>query len=227
MLYSYDHLETQTWTSEIGPTINSVPSDSFTATLEPGNMLAITNTNSAYMAGGLVTCKPVTPVGSNTLAFPYFGLDLDVYVAPWDLPGIGRLEVDVKRWVTPAPNSSTQIANIANCSSQWNRSTGQWQIDGNPPGWLSTGFKPVLPSSWTTLSFRYQMTSTTFSVLSTSWGPISFEVSVSLQNVPLEVSNWGPSSGFAIQIQTENLVIGTTTVYVSNIKLSLSDQPIP
>ena len=70
---------------------------------------------------------------------------------------------------------------MANFSSQLNFSTGQWQIDGNLPGWLDTGFKPTIKAArivWFPISFRYfiNFPSGKFSFLSTTWGTQEFTV---------------------------------------------------
>jgi|SRR5579863_214199 len=221
MLLTIPHIEALPFITQNGPDINPVPADSFTSTLLPGGILAVTNTSSKPMGGALVTCKTFLPPEFNTLALPYFGLDLDVCISPDNLARLGRLEIDIKRWV--AGSTGTPLANIANCSSQLNRSTGEWQIDGNPPGWRNTGFLPMLSPCWTPLKFRYSMSATQFSVLSTAWDGCAFDVPTSMQNVTLETSKWGPGPGCVVQLQTEILEPGTLTVNFRNIRFTISD----
>jgi hypothetical protein len=197
-----------------------VQADQFVATYVNG-ALKVTNVSSKAMGGGLVTCKRSIPFGIGA-QLPYFGLDLQVLVTQWDMPLLGRLEIDVKRVDTAA--SGTPIPNVANGSTQLNFSTGDWQIDGSPPGWLATGFKPALAhDTWTPVRIRYLVQDGKFSVLSTAWGTQAFNVPPSMQGLPLQQSNWAQVA--AVQLQTEILARGALTVLYKGIQLSYSDKP--
>jgi hypothetical protein len=217
-------LEFAAWTTQTGPTVNPVPADAFLATQLPSGALKVTNVSSKAMGGALVTCKrPVPSIPGTTL--PYLGLDLQLLVSQYDLPLLARKEIDVKAALTPAPSALTSIANVANFSSQFDASTRTWQIDGSPPGWVDTGFKPVLtPDVWMPLSFRYFMDipNGKFSFLSVNWGGL-FEVPASMQELPLQQSNWAQVA--AIQLQTEILSPGGLTTLYRGITLTWSDRP--
>ena len=218
-------LENVPWIVQTGPTVNPIPADAFLPALIPSGPLKVTNISSNAEGGALVTCKrPVPSIPG--VALPYLGLDLSVYVSSFDLPFLGRLEIDVKACLTAPPNASTQIANIFNFSSQLNFSTGAWQIDGSPPGWVNTGFSPAFtPDTWIPLSFRYFMDipNKKFSVLSCAWGSIIYVVPASLQELPCQESNWDAVA--AVQLQTETLVPGGLSTLYKGITLTWSDKP--
>ena len=110
---------------------------------------------------------------------------------------------------------------MANFSSQLNFSTGQWQIDGNPPGWLNTGFKPIIaPDVWFPISFRYfiDFPNSKFSFLSTTWGAQEFTVPATMQGVPFQITNWQPVS--ALQIQMEVLNPGSVSTLYQDLAVS-------
>lgn len=205
-------LELQPWITQTGSDINPVPADSFTATLLPGNILKVVNTSSKAWGGGLVACKPnIAPF--NVAALPYSGLDAEVYVSPADMAKLGRLELDLKRCIAPGK--------VGDFSGQLNLSTGSFQIS---PNWKDSGFYLILPSTWTKVRFRHYMTATAYSFQSVKWGGSEFEVSPADQGQALLSEAW--ANVCAIQIQTEILVPGEVTIYLRNITLSLSDEPI-
>jgi hypothetical protein len=218
-----DGLEKGTWVVQTGASVNPIPSSAFIPTLLPSGALKVTNVSTSAFGGALVTNKrPVPSIPG--IFLPYLGLDLQVYVSSFDLPVLGRLEIDVKVVSQSAPNASTQIPNVFNFSSQLNLSTGSWQIDTSPPGWIDTGFKPTLaPDTWTPISFRYfiDVPNNKFSMLSTTWGATEFSVPSNLQELPSQTSNW--SSVAAIQLQTETLVPGGLNTLYKNIQLTWSD----
>ena len=216
-----NNLELAPWITQDGPDINPIPADSFTATLISGGVLKVVNKSSKNMGGALVTCKPKSLLPANTLANPYFGLDLDIYVSPHDMDNLARLELDVKRCIVAGHGKT--ISNIGDGSTQWNRSAGCWQIDKPGGGWVDTAFEPILPPTWTHLSFRHWMDGAKYSVLSTNWGGMAFNVPASMQNIPLLSSNW--DAVVAVQIQFELFTPGVVTVYARNISLSLNDKP--
>jgi hypothetical protein len=212
MILTLSNLETQPWLTQIGLTINPVPADSFTAALLPGSLLKVVNTSSKAWGGGLVACKPnIAPF--NIAALPYSGLDAEVYVSPADMANLGRLELDLKRCIV--------TGKVGDFSGQLNLSTGSFQIS---PNWKDSGFYPILPSAWTKLRFRHYMTATAYSFLSAKWGGSEFEVSPADQGQLLLSEAW--ENVCAVQIQTEILVPGEVTIYLRNITLSLSDEPI-
>ena len=218
-------LEMQPWLMQTGPNINPVPADAFIASLLPSGALKVTNVSSKPLGGALVTCKrPVAPAPASG-PLPYMGLDMMVLISSYDLPNLARWELDLKVCLLPAPNANMLIPNVANFSSQLNFSTGQWQIDGNPPGWLNTGFKPIIePDVWFPISFRYfiDFPNSKFSFLSTTWGTQEFTVPSTMQGVPFQVTNWQPVS--ALQIQMEVLNPGSVSTLYQDLAVSYSDQ---
>ncbi len=217
------NLKSQVWVVQSGPNVNSIPSQAFIATQLPNGTLKVSNIANVTMGGALVTCKrPVPVVPGVNLSF--LKLNMQIRVASDDLVNLLRFENDVKVCVKGAPNSSTPIANVYDFSSQLNFSTGQWQIDTSPSGWVDTGFKPTLPpDTWIPVEFRYQLNSSTFSMLGTTWGTQSFNVPSTMQGLPLQVTNWQPVA--AIQLQTESALGEVTTEY-KGITLTWSDQQI-
>ena len=215
------NLELQPWLTQSGADINPVAAKSFTAALIPGDVLEVINESTLAMGGALVTCKPPSLLPANTLANPYFGLDLEVYVPPASMANLARLELDVKRVIVDAKGQT--IANVADGSTEMNYSTGFWQIDKAGGGWVNTAFTPLLPSCWTQLSFRYWMSADRYSVLSTNWGGMAYPVPATMQNLPLLESNW--ASVVAVQIQFEVFQPGTIALYFRDINLSVSAEP--
>lgn len=223
MIIHDNNLEVQPWPTQTGPNVNPVPADAYIASLLPSGVLKVTNASSKPLGGALVTCKRPVPAVPG-LPLPYLGMDMMAYVSSFDLPNLGRWELDLKVCLTGAPNASTPIFNVANFSSQLNFSTGQWQIDGNPPAWLDTGFKPTItPDVWFPISFRYfiDIASSKFSILSTQWGTQAFQVPAAMQEVPFQLTNWQPVA--AIQIQMEVFNPGSVTTLDDQIVLSWSD----
>jgi hypothetical protein len=220
MLLTYKIGPSDIFTTESGPDIAPVVPDSFTGVWICGDVLKVTNTSIKAGAGGsaLVTTKPKAVLPMNIFAMPYFGLDLEVYVSALDMPLLGRLEIDVKRCIAPGK--------VGNGSTEWNTETGDWRIDDAPPRWVPTGFKPLLSSTWTPLSFRFSMSPFVYSVCSTTWGGMHFDVPQGMQNKVLQDEpNWRPD--IPIQLQTLILKAGVLTTYYRRMVLSLSDAPIP
>jgi hypothetical protein len=218
-----DTIPNTVWIVQSGPSVNPVPPDAYIPTPLPTGALKVTNVSSKPFGGALVTAKRIVPIIPG-VSLPYFGLDMLLYISSFDLPTLGRLEIDVKVATPAAPSSTTPIANIANGSSQLNMSTGQWQIDTSPPGWINTGFAPILtPDVWMPLSFRYMYGNGKYSVLSCAFGEQRFTVPSSLQGLPMQMSNWAQVA--AVQLQTEVMQPGGLSTIYNQIELSWSDQP--
>lgn len=216
-------LETQPWLMQTGPNVNPIPADAYIASLLPSGALKVTNVSSKAFGGALVTCKRPLPAVPG-IPLPFVGLDMMAYISSFDLPNLARWELDWKGCYIGAPNATTPIPNVPNLSSQLNFSTGQWEIDGNPPGWLPTGFKPTIkPDVWFPISFRYfiDFPNSKFSFLSTTWGMQEFTVPGNMQGVPFQVTNWQPVS--AVQIQMEVLNPGSVSTLYQDLAISYSD----
>jgi hypothetical protein len=120
------------WKTNIGPSINSIPSDAFVAFQDAAGNLNVINQASKEMAGGLVSDNVEVPAGTK-----YFGLDVVIGISAEDLPHLARCENDLK--VTFAGGAQ------ANGSCQWNADRQIWQLGANDgSGWVDTGYKKPL-----------------------------------------------------------------------------------
>jgi hypothetical protein len=216
----YSNLELADWTTQSGSNVNPVPADLYVATQESG-VLQVTNYSSRPMGGALVTHKIPLPV-LNGVTLCSGSLSMECYISSLEMPNLARLEIDTKICIQGAPNASTPIRNVCNFSSQVNLSTGQWQIDGDPPGWKDTGFKPQLPSNtWFPIVFDYDWMATAFSFMMASFAGQAFQVPATMQNVPLQTTNWQPV--IALQIQHEIMQPGVCSLFFRNIAFHIGD----
>jgi hypothetical protein len=121
------------WKSNIGPTINSIPSDAFSAQQDASGNLAVINQASKEMAGGVVSENLPVPAGTK-----YFGLDVVIDLSADDFPHLARCENDLK---VTFPGGAQ-----ANGSCQWNADRKIWQLGANDgSGWVDTGYaKPLI-----------------------------------------------------------------------------------
>jgi hypothetical protein len=213
------------WLSQIGPNINSVPSDSFKASNLPDGTMIVTNVLSQQMAGGLVVNKrPVPKIAGVTLN--YIGLDLKVMFPGMTLFNIARHEIDLKLCLQSAPDPNTLIQNVADFSTQMNFSTGTWQIDTATP-WAETALKfgTVLPDKWHTLSWRFwhDPVAKIYSVLSMALDGNVSVIPATMQKIPYMKTNWSEVAAF--QAQNEGFNPGLTLVLYDAGVLTYSDQP--
>jgi hypothetical protein len=131
MITIYDTLG-DAWKSNIGPTINSIPSDAFFAQLDSDGKLDIINQASKDMAGGLVSENLAVPAGAK-----FFGLDVIFLLSADDRPHFARGENDLK---VTFPGGAQ-----ANFSTQWNDDKQMWQLDPTGATWADSGYtKPVV-----------------------------------------------------------------------------------
>jgi hypothetical protein len=79
------------WKTNIGPSINSIPSDAFVAFQDQAGNLDVINQASKEMAGGLVSDNVPVPAGAK-----YFGFDVVLDITAEDLPHLARCENDLK-----------------------------------------------------------------------------------------------------------------------------------
>jgi len=223
---TYGDLASWPWLTRIGKDINKIPAKSYTATQAPTGELVVVNTSDQAGGGGLVTCA--VPVPALGVPLPYTELSLEAFLTdiPW------RFESDVKQCNIGAHSGGQiNIANISNFSTQWkqmNGPLGQWQIDGNPPGWLGTYWTPTLTTgAWFKFRIRgyTDLAAKTYSVLSGRFGKQRFDVPAALQNVPWEVSNWGPTPVAMVQLQTEIALPGVLTVRYRKIRVKFRNLP--
>jgi len=223
------------WSRETGPSINVPPATNYTATNVPlgsGKALLVTNYSTQANGADLVTCKRPLYAGLTGVTLPYLRLRCKMFISSIDMLNLGRLETDTKVCLQSAPNSSTPIANVANGSTQLNRSTGFWQIDGDPPGWKNTAFKPVLPADqWFDYYHDLYMNQpgptgiASFTVRGVGFGAQRYQTAApDPQNVPLQTTNW--QQVCAVQLQLMVLKAGTVNVAYDQMDLVWSDQPI-
>jgi hypothetical protein len=116
------------WKTNIGPSINSIPSDAFVAFQDQAGNLDVINQASKEMAGGLVSDNVPVPAGAK-----YFGFDVVLDITAEDLPHLARCENDMK--ITFVGGAQ------ANGSCQWNADKKIWQLGANDgSGWVDTGY---------------------------------------------------------------------------------------
>jgi hypothetical protein len=222
------------WQSNTSLDVNNPPSDSFTATLLPDSSLLVTNTGSADFAGGLVSNKRPLPSHNGQL-LPYVGMR---YRFIWDkatYDNLARHELDLKACLKTRPASDQKIYNVADWSTQWNRDTGQFQIDYQPddpndiPLWIDTGYvvQEIEPDVWHTLDYRmtFDYSNTVYSVLSIQLdNNTPYLIPEELQNVPLTLTNWEEIA--SVQLQNEMYKPGITQIQYSQVATLWSDTPI-
>jgi len=203
------------WKSNIGPTINSIPSDAFLAQLDSDGKLEVINQASKEMAGGLVSENLAVPAGAK-----FFGLDVVFDVSDEDRPHLARCENDLK--VTFAGGAQ------ANFSTQWNDDKQMWQLDPTGTSWVDSGYtKPVIAgrNKW---QVRGSFDGVKWSVTGIAFNndtpftpdPLKFA------NIPAIASSWG--SGLHPQLQTEARKAPwfLREAYLS-VRVIASDVPIP
>lgn len=211
----------------ISSDVNSILSTEFISRLlttgSMGGWRMITNTGKAAFAGGLATWLLRPPVLDNGKVLPYIGLDFDIFIPDTDFSNLARCENDLKIVLTAPPNSSTQIFNTYNFSTQFNMSEGgMLQIDNANRTWADTGITgPLVPNEPTHVSLRHFMDTANgrFSVQSMNGQPVP----TPMQNLPLQPSNWTPVC--AVQLQTELFAPGAVNTLYRNVTVTYSDSP--
>lgn len=130
------------WKTNIGPSINSIPSDAFVAFQDAAGNLQVVNQASKEMAGGLISDNVAIPAGTK-----FFGFDVVITLSAEDLPHLARCENDMK---ITFPGGAQ-----ANGSSQWNADRQIWQLGANDgSGWVDTGYTKPLQVGRNTLQLR-------------------------------------------------------------------------
>jgi len=240
MILTDPNLHLLPWTRETGPDINATPATRYDASNEvgsgpSGHALWVTNYSAKDGGADLVTCKrPNYAALYPALNLRYVRLRSKMFLPLASRLNLGRLETDVKACMIVAPKTlagqkPVQIRNVANASTQLNFSSGFEQIDGDPPGWKNTAFKPTPPSDvW----FDYyhdlfiDSAAKTFTVLGMGFGAQTYKTaSPDPQTVPWQNSNWQDLVA-AIQLQIMVLKAGTITVGYDLMDLVWSDAAI-
>lgn len=180
------------WKTNIGPSINSIPSDAFVAFQDAAGNLNVINQASKEMAGGLVSDNVDVPAGTK-----YFGLDVVIGISAEDLPHLARCENDLK---VTFPGGAQ-----ANGSCQWNADRQIWQLGANDgSGWVDTSYAKPLQVGRNKLQLRLAFDGKVWSFTGIRVNddangfvpdPAKFA------NLPANATNWGP--GLHPQLQTE------------------------
>jgi len=205
-----------TWKSNIGSSINSVPSDSFVGTIDSATgHLVVTNEASKEFAGGLISEN--LPVPANT---KYFGLDVVFDLSADDFPHFARGENDLK--VTFSGGAQ------ANGSTQWNDDKKMWQLDPSGQTWVDSGYNkpPVVGRNKWQVRIFFDGTKWSITGLRFNDDPTPFVPGTQFQNIPAIATNWG--AGLHPQLQTEARKAPwyLREVY-ERVRVIASDSPIP
>jgi hypothetical protein len=224
------------WGARTDSSVNPVPADYFGAMSggDDGTMV-VTNGyggDKAY-AGGLVSNKRPFPQLNNQ-PLQYIAMHIEfmwpkyVYGTQQTPFGVARHETDLKVCFKTRPTSTTYIRNVANFSVQWNRDTGEFQIDHDPPAWVGCGFfvADIAPDVWHSLDFRffYDPVALTFSILSIQLDGELYEMPKEHQDIPAQNTNWEEVA--SVQLQNEMFSKGSTIIVYNHVTLGWSDQPI-
>jgi hypothetical protein len=218
------------WKSKIDPSVNVPGSDIFQAEDAGDGTMTVTNTGREKWCGGLVSNTELqVPRGNDGNQLQYVALRVR-----WKWPyaiyeNVARHELDLKVCVKTRPNAATKIRNVANFSTQWNRDTGQFQIDKDPPAWIDSGYvvKNIEPDLWHDLEYHFffDPNAATFSVQSIQLNQNQpYLVPENKQNVMMTETNWEECTKG--QIQNEMYNPGCTVIQYSMFDLWWSNEPI-
>lgn len=236
MLITDNNLELLPWSSNMGPSINPVNADAIISdTL--ADALEVTISSSKAYGGGLVSLNRPVPIVNGT-PLPYFGIDWRVKPSDAAARFNRCYELDAKICFPAAPNSSTQIQNVYDLSTQQNEAEGGMeQIDDSSYKWVDTGYKPApfIAGVWTPYKVLYKVdySAKTSSVLYLQVGADSpFLVAPNQQGIPAQTTNWAwyiggtpyPLVKFQIQLDDNDIPAGYQVDY--QVTAYWSDQPI-
>jgi hypothetical protein len=218
------------WVPNSGPSINDPPSLLFIATPMGDNDMTVQNALDKPYAGALVS-NTGSPYNVNGVDLTYSAWHFEFMFLAETFANLARFETDCKACWTSRPNSNTKIRNVANYSVQWNRDTGEVQIDHDPPAWVGSGFLPTdamtAPDVWHSLDFRYSanLTALTFSIDSINWDGTVYNLPPEHKNIAFSNTNWERCR--KLQYQTEGYGPGTVLFRARNGAFAWSNQPIP
>jgi hypothetical protein len=218
------------WAWRTDSSVNPVPADYFGVMPGPDDGTLVVgngyNGTQAY-AGGLVSNKRVLPKLNDQL-LQYVGMHLNFFWPGYVYRAVARHETDLKVCFKTRPNANTKIRNVANFSIQWNRDTGQFQLDHDPPGWVNSGFvvEDIAPDVWHDLDFRFWFDpdAAVFSVMSINLDGNKYMVPEEHQNIPAQETNWEEVA--SCQLQNEMYATGCTIIQYDHVTLAWSDEPI-
>ena len=226
------------WKSNSAPDINDPASDHFEATQEDDGSMVVTNCaiGDKKFAGALVSNTVMkVPTDANGKQYQYIAFRVRWRWSKAVARQIARHELDLKVcYLTrppkpPGSNENPKIRNVANCSTQWNRDTGQFQIDKDPPGWVDSGYivKDIAPDVDHELDYRFYFNpdNQTFSVLSIKLDTNEpYLIPKELQDVAMTLGNWEECR--KLQVQNEIYKPGASVIHYHRIDLGWSHEPM-
>jgi hypothetical protein len=221
----------QEWKSNTSTDVNDPGSDYFGAMQgATPNTLVVTNAygGTRDYAGGLVSNKRKLPKQQDGSLYQYVAMRIGWEWGANVYRQIARHELDCKVCFKTRPNANTKIRNVANFSTQWNRDTGQWQIDKDPPKWIDSGMivEDIAPDVHHVADFRfwYDPDAAIFSVLSIQLDADCYAIPEELQNVAAQETNWEEIA--SCQLQNEMYHPGSTLIEYDEVRLGWSTEPI-
>lgn len=179
------------WKTNIGPSINSVPSDAFPSFTDAAGYLQIINVATKEMAGGLISANYPVPAGAK-----FFGLDTVWWISTEDFPHLARHENDLK---VTFPGGAQ-----ANGSCQWNDDKKIWQLGANDgSGWVDTIYAQPVVVGRNKMQLRIAFDGSKWSItgLRVNDDQNPLVPGPAFQNLPAAASGWG--AGLHPQLQTE------------------------
>jgi hypothetical protein len=220
------------WTGQVGLDINNPPSVMFRADDTPtAGTIQVTNAVDKNWGGGLIhnKIKPVPRHDDGTF-YQHVAWQLEFMMPGATYHNLARHELDIKCCIKSRPDPNTKIQNVCDWSTQWNRDSGQFQIDNAEGRWTNTGFvvspEDYTPDIWHLQSYRFWFdpSAGVCSVLSIRYDDRLFLVPASLRRIPLLQTNW--EEVVALQIQNEAFTPGSTLIQYRNGILLWSDEAI-
>ena len=228
----YDNIEATAFKIVNDPSVNPFPMDDVQVQLVNGELMVYMRGHvgpSGQQPGALVAFT--LPVVNNVLGAQmiYSGLNYEMKIDEASSALLRCFESDLKWCIAAPPNSTTNISNVMDGSSQKNYAEGgMWQIDNAVPVWVDSGFKPgpFPPNQWNRVAIRQSINPTTnqFSFLSITDGGATFSIPPNLRPLPLLSTNW---DGTAVQVPQLCLQkTGFVVVWIRNVSAIFSDAPI-
>jgi hypothetical protein len=220
------------WKGNTSDSINKPQSLQFFATQTSAGSMLVHNHLGEPWAGGLVSLtRPLPNLNGQLLRYQAWHVKFRFPGETYD--DTARHEMDNKTCFKTRPNSQTWIRNVANWSTQWNRDTGEMQIDKDPPAWQGTGWFPkascTTPDDWHTFDWRmrFDEIAMTFSIDSMKWDDdLWVNDNPEFQDIPAQNTNWEECVKY--QLQTEGWTgPGTVLVEYDEGVAAHSSEPIP
>jgi hypothetical protein len=226
------------WKSNKGKDINDPESDIFKMEDASNGNVIVTNTGREKFCGALVSStKMELPKDSAGKLLQYVTMHVR-FKYPYEVyKNLARHELDHKVCYKtrppkpPGSNENPKIRNVSNFSTQWNRDTGQFQIDLDPPGWVDSGYvvEDIAPEVWhdywAACWYGIDDADPRFSVLALKLDNNDpYLIPPEKQNVAQTLTNWELCSKG--QIQNEFYEPGCTTIQYARFDFLWSDVPL-